>query len=151
MLPWQPMTSNQFCHLQMPLENFQPSKISGKIFKVINGRGHVWFSTCGQKSNSCQECSKIVKIATKSCQKMTDSKFKIQWRIAKLISKQKCTQCTQQKLKLISGWSHSRSINAMSQRISQVIIKLSTQNTKKRNNQIDLLPIINDNKLLYKN
>ena len=34
---------------------------------------------------------------------------------------------------------------------SQVVIKVSTQNTNKQNNQIDLLPIINDNKLLYKN
>ena len=34
---------------------------------------------------------------------------------------------------------------------SQVIIKVSTQNTKKQNNQIALLSIINDKKLLYKN
>ena len=34
---------------------------------------------------------------------------------------------------------------------SQVVIKVSTQNTKKQNKPIDLLPITNDNKLLYKN
>ena len=32
---------------------------------------------------------------------------------------------------------------------SQVVIKLL--HPKKQNNQVDLLPIINDNKLLYKN
>ena len=36
-------------------------------------------------------------------------------------------------------------------RNSQVIIKASTQNTKKQNKPIDLLPIINYNKLPYKN
>ena len=86
---WRSVTAtddiNQFCHLQMPLENFQHSK----IFKVINDRGYVWFSTSRQKSNLCQECSKIVKITTKSCQRMIDSKFTKQWRIAKLISRQK--------------------------------------------------------------
>ena len=34
---------------------------------------------------------------------------------------------------------------------NQIVIKVSTQNTKKQNNPIDLLPIINDNKSLYKN
>ena len=33
---------------------------------------------------------------------------------------------------------------------SQVVIKVSTQNTKKAKYPIDLLPIFNDNKLLYK-
>ena len=34
---------------------------------------------------------------------------------------------------------------------SQIVIKVYTQNTKKQNNPIDLLPIINDDKSLYKN
>ena len=34
---------------------------------------------------------------------------------------------------------------------SQIVIKVSTQNTKKQNNPIDLLQTINDNKSLYKN
>ena len=34
---------------------------------------------------------------------------------------------------------------------SQSVIKVSTQNTRKQNNPIDLLPIINDNKSQYKN
>ena len=33
---------------------------------------------------------------------------------------------------------------------SQVVIKVSNQNTMKENNPTDLLPIFNDNKLLYK-
>ena len=42
-----------------------------------------------------KSAKKIVKFATKSCQKMINSKFTMQWRIAKLISRQKWhTQCT---------------------------------------------------------
>ena len=56
------------------------------------------------------------------------------------------TQCTQQKLKLDFRFVTLKIRKCNATKNSQVVIKVSTQNTMKENNPIDLLLIFNDNK-----
>ena len=110
---------------------------------------HVWFSTSRQVKLMPIVLKKY-KNCHKKLSKRIDSKFTKQWRIAKLISRQKWrTQCTQQELKLSSGCSHSRSINAMLQRKAKSSSKDPPNTQRKKNNPTDIPAIMYDNKLLY--
>ena len=130
-----------------------PSDAIGKFSTQQNFQGHQLQRTCLIQHN--QTKVKLMPIVLKNCNishkklPKCHSKFTEQWRITKLISRQKWTL---QKLKLTSGWSHSSSINAMPQGIAKLSSKYPPKSQgKKIINPTDLLPIINGNKLLYIN